>query len=57
MILSGVLVVFTYIVRLIPNERFEYIGLVVILFVMLLVFFIWEIRNFGWDEGFSSMKI
>lgn len=33
--LRGVLVVFTYIVRLIPNERFEIYGIIILFFIII----------------------
>lgn len=43
-ILRGVLVVFTYIVRLIPNERFErfnLLGIIFILFIIVGRYYVW----------------
>lgn len=45
-ILRGVLVVFTYIITLIPNERFEN-------FYFIFLFFLIIIFISGWNEGYS----
>lgn len=42
-ILSGVLVIFTYVVRLIPNERFEYLRFITMFGIL---FFIFTDRRF-----------
>lgn len=45
-LLSGVLVIFTYIIRLIPNENFEYLGFIIIFRVFLFLFL---------DEGYTNI--
>lgn len=37
-VLRGILVVFTYIIRLVPNERFEYFSILIIFFVVVFFF-------------------
>nr|WAQ70312.1 NADH dehydrogenase subunit 6 [Lycosa sp.] len=53
--LSGVLVVFTYMVSLIPNESFEIYSMVLILFFMF--FFMKYYEMFKMDMGFVSMNL
>lgn len=52
-ILSGVLVVFTYIVRLSPNERFENYNLV----ILLLVIFILIFRRYIYYDNMSYISL
>lgn len=66
-ILSGVLVVFTYVVRLIPNERFEFLRLVYLVFMIIWIIMI-EINyiimieinfisNLLWDRIFRNLNL
>lgn len=52
--IRGILVVFSYMARLSPNERFEasWAGIIV-------VFFMWVIREYKWGESvsYSSLKL
>lgn len=52
-ILSGVLVIFTYIVRLSPNERFENYNLV----ILLLVIFILIFRRYIYYDNMSYISL
>nr|YP_010460113.1 NADH dehydrogenase subunit 6 [Lycosa singoriensis]UUC05160.1 NADH dehydrogenase subunit 6 [Lycosa singoriensis] len=53
--LSGVLVVFTYMVSLIPNESFEVFGMVFMFFFMF--FFVEYFNVFKVNMGFVSMSL
>lgn len=50
-IIRGVLVLFTYIARLIPNERFEYIGLMYVrLFIYLIIIAIMNYNMINYSD-------
>nr|YP_010022218.1 NADH dehydrogenase subunit 6 [Oxyopes licenti]QOL12233.1 NADH dehydrogenase subunit 6 [Oxyopes licenti] len=54
--LSGVLVIFTYMVSLVPNESFEVVNLVILLSFMVSMFLNWGL-NFNNDMGIMSMDL
>nr|YP_009072499.1 NADH dehydrogenase subunit 6 [Oxyopes sertatus]AIP86903.1 NADH dehydrogenase subunit 6 [Oxyopes sertatus] len=54
--LSGVLVIFTYMVSLVPNESFEVVNLVILLSFMISMFVKWGL-DFGGDMGIMSMDL
>nr|YP_010460100.1 NADH dehydrogenase subunit 6 [Lycosa shansia]UUC05147.1 NADH dehydrogenase subunit 6 [Lycosa shansia] len=53
--LSGVLVVFTYMISLIPNENFEFYGIMIMFMIMFL--FIKEYSMFKMNMGFVSLTL
>lgn len=55
-ILRGVLVIFTYIVRLIPNERFENYNLIFVIFLIFL-FFGFFIYKYVFDLSYNSLSL
>lgn len=57
--IRGILVLFTYIARLIPNERFEYMRLIYIrlfIYIILLIKLKYKISYFG-DRRFMVLKL
>lgn len=54
--LRGVLVIFTYIVRLIPNERFESYNLIFVIFLIFL-FFGFFIYKYVFDLSYNSLSL
>nr|QDP17862.1 NADH dehydrogenase subunit 6 [Parachtes riberai] len=56
--LSGVLVVFTYMVSLIPNDKFEFFGVIVSMVIMMFMYIVMEnVLVCGFDISFLSTSL
>lgn len=56
-ILSGVLVIFTYVIRLFPDEKFELNNLVLILIFFVYLFAYITYLGIGFDSSVMSLKL